>query len=152
MADFSLKSYTDCDGFVDWDAALNAVLQQFGCMTGTIHRVSADDGQLHMVSYAGIPEHVLPMVMRIPIGKGIAGAAAERREPVEICNLQVDDGGVAKPAAKDTKVSGSVAVPVELEDGTLVGTLGIGKVEPYEFTDREKSALAGIASLISAEL
>ena len=91
----------------------------------------------------------MPAVQKIPVGKGIAGAAAEKREPVEICNLQQDDGGVAKPAARDTKVSGSVAVHIESTSGELLGTIGIGKFEPYEFTDEEKAKLTGIASQIA---
>jgi hypothetical protein len=40
-----------------------------------------------------------------------------------MCNLQIDDSGVARPAAKETKVEGSIAVPMLLE-GKLYGTLG----------------------------
>ena len=40
---------------------------------------------------------------------------------------------MTQPAAKKTKVGGSIAVPVEFV-GLLMGTLGIGKLEPYDFT------------------
>ena len=44
-------------------------------------------------------------------------------------------------------VSGSIAVPIFASDSErVIGTLGIGKYAPYEFTDAEKSALAGIAA------
>jgi L-methionine (R)-S-oxide reductase len=69
-------------------------------------------------------------------------------EPVQICNLQTDRSGVAKPAAKKTKVGGSIAVPVEF-GGLLMGTLGIGKHEPYDFTSAEISDLQTIASEIA---
>jgi len=94
-------------------------------------------------------QHILPAVEKIPVGKGIAGVAAEKREPVEICNLQSDTSGVAKPAAKDTKVSGSIAVPIEGKDGKLFGTLGIGKYEPYSFSDSEKLELTEIANQLA---
>jgi putative methionine-R-sulfoxide reductase with GAF domain len=94
----------------------------------------------------------LEKISSIPFGKGIAGAAAERREPVELCNLQLDLGGVAKPDARQTGVSGSLAVPVFSTDSSqVIGTLGIGKFAPYEFTAVEKLRLAEIAARIAGD-
>jgi putative methionine-R-sulfoxide reductase with GAF domain len=124
---------------------LAGVLASFDCQTGTLHR--ADGEFLDLVAQVGVPEPLLPKIARIPFGKGIAGAAAERREPVELCNLQQDLGGVARPDARQTQVSGSLAVPVFSPDGERVlGTLGIGMHAPHDFTDEEKSRLAGIAA------
>jgi L-methionine (R)-S-oxide reductase len=124
---------------------LGEVLGSFGCQTGTLHR--ADGEWLDLVAHAGVPEFLIPKITRIPFGKGIAGAAAERREPVELCNLQQDLGGVARPDARETKVSGSLAVPVFSPDGARVlGTLGIGMHAPHDFTDDEKSRLSAIAA------
>ncbi len=94
----------------------------------------------------------MPVIQAIPVGKGIAGAAAERREPVELCNLQIDTSGVAKPDAKKTQVQGSLAVPVLDSAQELCGTLGIGKREPYEFTEDEKEQLLAIARSIARAL
>jgi L-methionine (R)-S-oxide reductase len=136
---------------IDWDGMLAAILKEFGCQTGTIHRSTADGLTLELVCQTGVPEILLPKISIIPFGKGIAGAAAERAEPVEICNLQADLGGVAKPDARQTGVSGSIAVPVFSEDGKrVIGTLGIGKFTPYEFTIAEKSRLAILATDIAA--
>lgn len=129
------------------DAAtwLAGVLADFSCQTGTLHR--ADGEFLDLIAHIGIPEMLLPKISRIPFGKGIAGAAAERREPVELCNLQQDLGGVARPDARQTQVSGSLAVPVFSPDGAKVlGTLGIGMMAPHDFTDDEKARLAGVAA------
>ena len=136
---------------IDWDGMLAAILAEFGCQTGTIHRTAADGQTLELVCQTGVPASLLEKVSVIPFGKGIAGAAAERAEPVELCNLQADLGGVAKPDARQTGVSGSVAVPVFSKDGTrVIGTLGIGKFIPHEFTIAEKSRLAIIATDIAA--
>ena len=85
------------------------------------------------------------------MGKGIAGVAAERLAPVEMCNLQTDTSGVAKPGAKQTQVQGTLAVPV-LDGGRLCGTLGIGKLVPYDFTEAEKERLMRIAGGMAARL
>jgi putative methionine-R-sulfoxide reductase with GAF domain len=88
----------------------------------------------------------MPVISRIPFGKGIAGAAAASREPVELCNLQKDLGGVAKEGARETKVAGSLAIPIfSLEGGEVIGTLGIGKYVPHDFSDEEKERLAAFA-------
>jgi L-methionine (R)-S-oxide reductase len=133
-----------------YPSLLASTLSAFGCKTGTIHRATADGRHLSLVCQTGVPEALLDKITLIPFGKGIAGAAAERREPVELCNLQQDLGGVARPDARQTGVAGSVAVPI-LADGTgaVIGTLGIGKYVPYEFTDTEKERLAGVAAEIA---
>lgn len=135
---------------IDWNRMLAAILAEFGCQTGTIHRAAADGTTLELVCQSGVPESLLDKVSIIPFGKGIAGAAAERAEPVELCNLQIDLGGVAKPDARQTGVSGSIAVPIFAAEGQrVIGTLGIGKFTPHEFTDAEKSRLAILAADIA---
>lgn len=117
-------------------------MAEFGCQTGTLHR--ADGAWLHLVAKEGVPDFLLDKITLIPFGKGIAGVAAETKAPVELCNLQQDLGGVAKEDARKTGVSGSLAVPILSETGEVIGTLGIGKMEPYEFSEAEKDRLAEI--------
>jgi hypothetical protein len=135
----------------EWQRFLEAVIADFDCTTGTLHQLDPADGLLKLVAQRGIPEALMPMVQAIPVGKGIAGAAAERRAPVEICNLQTDTSGVAKPGAKQTQVQGSLAVPV-LDADRLCGTLGVGKLVPYDFTDAEKQRLINFAAAVANRL
>lgn len=124
---------------------LTEVLAQFNCQTGTLHR-SPDGETLQLITSLGVPAHVLPMIDNIPFGKGIAGVAASTRQPVELCNLQKDLGGVAKEGARATQVSGSLAVPIfSNKDQTVIGTLGIGMSQPHNFSDTEKTSLAELA-------
>ena len=138
-------------GNLDWQAVLTAVIADFGCVTGTLHRFDPTDQHLKLVAQQGIPEVLMPVVQSIPIGKGIAGAAAQTRQPVEMCNLQTDTSGVAKPGAKQTQVQGTLAVPV-LDGDRLCGTLGIGKLVPYEFTSEEKDRLLQVAAEMAQRL
>jgi len=143
-------------GEPDWHAVLVQVLNNFACLTGTLHRTDSSTGLLMLVTQHGIPPHVLPMLLpkidNIPFGKGIAGCAAQRKEAVQLCNLQEDLGGVAKPDAQKTNVQGALAVPIVGSDGKVIGVLGIGKMQPYEFNDSEVSDLNKVAALISPEL
>lgn len=124
------------------ETRLREAMAEFGCQTGTLHR--AEGERLHLVAMAGVPDFLLEKISLIPFGKGIAGVAAETKSPVELCNLQQDLGGVAKEDARKTGVSGSLAVPILSETGEVLGTLGVGKTEPYEFSGAEKDRLAEI--------
>lgn len=131
----------------DWNRILTDILDTFGCQTATIHEATDGDRILTLVCQIGVPESLMDKISSIPFGKGIAGAAAERGEAVELCNLQEDLGGVAKVDARKTGVSGSLAVPVfSKESGEVIGTLGIGKFAPYDFTAAEKQQLVDLAS------
>jgi putative methionine-R-sulfoxide reductase with GAF domain len=140
----------------DWNAVLAQVLQNFGCATGTIHRTDPTTGLLTLIAHQGIPPQVLPMLLpkidNIPFGKGIAGCAAQRKEAVQLCNLQEDLGGVAKPDARKTNVQGALAVPIVSPAGKVVGVLGVGKMSPYEFSEAESAELSACAALMQASL
>jgi putative methionine-R-sulfoxide reductase with GAF domain len=140
----------------DWTAVLARVLANFQCVTGTIHRTEPSTGLLALIAHQGIPPQVLPMLLpkidNIPFGKGIAGCAAQRKEAVQLCNLQEDLGGVAKPDARKTNVQGALAVPIVGADGKVIGVLGIGKMQPYDFTATEIADLKKVAALVSAKL
>lgn len=133
---------------INWQQLLDGIISAFNCTTGTMHLLDKNSMLLKLQAHQGVPSFLLPKMTDIPIGKGMAGIAAERRQPVEMCNLQTDDSGVARPAAKETRVEGSIAVPMLL-DGALYGTLGIGKTVPYDFTKEEVNELLELGAEIS---
>ena len=132
---------------VPWDDVLGALTEHFDCPVGTVHLLDDGDGMLHLKAQRGLPPPVLDKVQVIPLGKGMAGLAAERKEPVQVCNLQTDDSGVAKPGAKMTQMEGSLAAPM-LRDGEVRGTLGIAKPTAYDFSDEETALLMAVGSLL----
>lgn len=136
---------------INWQSVLEATISHFNCSTGTLHFLKSGTSILELQAQKGIPEFLLPKVSAIPIGKGMAGIAAERMKPVEMCNLQTDESGVARPAAKETKVEGSLAAPL-IHDNTLFGTIGIAKPVPYDFTETEISTLMSIGDAICQKI
>lgn len=134
---------------IDWQQVLSLVISRYNCSTGTLHFLEKDTNLLKIEVHQGIPEFLVPKLSEIPIGKGMAGIAAERREAVEMCNLQTDTSGVARPAAKETKVEGSIAAPLIFE-GILYGTIGIAKSVSYNFTLEERNGLLKIGEEISS--
>lgn len=131
--------------------ALDLILSHFDCITGTVHLLG-DGCILELIAQRGIPESILEQVSKIPVGKGMAGIAAERRKPVQVCNLQTDESGDVRPGAKDTRMEGSVAAPMFDEAGALMGTLGVAKPVAYDFSDDEMNLLETLGRTIVGAL
>jgi signal transduction protein with GAF and PtsI domain len=131
-----------------WDRALDRVLARVDCPVGTIHRWDPASRELRLEAQRGLPPPVAEKVQRVPIGKGMAGIAAERRAPVQVCNLQSDDSGVVRPGAKLTFMEGSIACPM-LSGDQLCGVLGVAKPVPYEFTADEVELLLAVGTRLA---
>jgi L-methionine (R)-S-oxide reductase len=136
---------------IPWPTVLEHMTRQFDCPVGTIHLLESSDGMLHLKAQRGLPPPVLDKVAVIPMGKGMAGIAAERREPVQVCNLQTDQSGVVRPGAKMTQMEGSLAAPM-LDGERLCGVLGIAKPVAYDFTPAEQQLLLELGTRIARAL
>jgi signal transduction protein with GAF and PtsI domain len=132
-------------------AAVEEIAGEFEALSCTFHRAIEDHSFLELIAQTGLPPHVAELAVRIPFGKGMAGICAERREPVTMCNLQTDDSGVARPAARDTKVEGAVVVPL-LIGGEVAATIGIGKSREYDYSEGELDALEQCAAALMSSL
>ncbi len=129
---------------------LRLTMEHFHADTGTIHLLEPD-GVLHLkAASAGIPEPVLKAVELVPIGKGMAGLAAQRKEPVSVCNLQTDASGDARPGAKATGMEGALVVPV-IQGNEAVGALGIANRAPRTFSPEEIALLMDIGRAIASQ-
>ena len=100
------------------------ILTELAADSGTIHLLG-DDGVLHLkAASAGLPQVVLDTIKDVPVGKGMAGLAVERKEPVNACNIQTDATGDVRPGARATGLQGSVVVPM-LRGDDAIGALGV---------------------------
>ena len=133
----------------DPSRVLELTLSHLRADTGTLHEIGPD-GLLHLRAWAGeIPEQLLPVIQTIPVGKGIAGLAVERQESVNMCNLQTDQSGDARPGAKKTGVQGSICVPL-MTGGKAVGALGVATQQARDFSDSEIALLLEVGRRLSA--
>lgn len=133
------------------EKVLDEVLERFDAQTGTLHLKDPGRDVLKLEASRGLPPHILEITREIPFGKGIAGECARTGEPVTLCNLQTDTSGVAKPAARQTGVGGSLCVALK-KGGVVVGTLGIGTRHEHDFTPRETRDLQHVAEVLAQEL
>jgi len=123
---------------------LEAIMAQFHADTGSIHLL--EGGVLILKAQVGLPPHIAEIVGRVPVGKGMAGLAFERNEPVSSCNIQADESGSVRPGARDTGVNGAIVVPIRNADGEACGALGIGVRHAYEYTPDETARLLSMAA------
>jgi len=127
---------------------LEEIVRRFHADTGTLHWI--EDGVLVLKGQVGIPPHIVEIVRRVPIGKGMAGLAAERNAPVSACNIQTDASGDVRPRARETGVNGAIVVPVRDAGGNVRGALGIGVHRVYEYTPEETERLLEEAARLAS--
>lgn len=125
---------------------LEDIVRQFDADTASIHLL--EDGVLILKAEVGLPPHIAEIVSRVPVGKGMAGLAAERNEPVSSCNIQTDKTGDVKPGARATGVNGAIVVPIRDANGQVRGALGIGVHREYEYSEEETSQLLDAAATL----
>lgn len=126
---------------------LRLTIEHFKADTGTIHMLESD-GVLHLKAASqGIPEMVLAAVRTVPVGKGMAGLAVERRQPVNVCNIQTDTSGDVRGGAKKTGMEGAIVVPI-MKGDNAVGALGIANRAARNFTEEETALLIDVGRVI----
>jgi len=100
------------------------------------------DGQV-LVMYAGRGRALGDANARIPVGRGLLGRIAERRETVVIDNLR-ELGDVPIPLGAEHVVS-FIGVPV-VDQGRLIGVLYAGSRTPRRFGDDDRQLIELVAS------
>lgn len=131
---------------------VNAWLERFVTghrgVAGTVHR--RRDDVLELVAAFNIPEPVRRVTAEIPKGKGMAGLAFERNQPVQTCNLKTDTTGDVRPGAQVVNAQAAVALPVQDTDGNVRAVVGIAFSEEREIAEPELTTLSRIARELPA--
>jgi GAF domain-containing protein len=131
------------------DSALAAIVRQINADSGTIHLIGGD-GMLHLAAATpGFPEALLETIAVIPVGKGMAGLAVERREPVDACNIQTDRSGDVRPGALSTGLAGAIVVPI-FRGQEVIGSLGVANRAERVFAGNEIDALLAAGRAIAS--
>jgi L-methionine (R)-S-oxide reductase len=82
------------------------------------------------------PFQGLPACVRIPLGKGVCGTAAERRETVLVPNVHQFPGHIACDAASQSEI----VVPM-IAEGELLGVLDIDSPQLNRFDEVDQKYL-----------
>lgn len=125
-------------------------LSNAGAIAGTVHL--HEEGGLRLAAAVNIPEKVRELVAWVPAGKGMAGLALERGEPIQTCNLKEDNSGAVKPGAKAVDARAAVAMPVRNTSGAIVAVVGAAFADEREIESVELARLEENASKVLERL
>ena len=125
------------------DSWLVVFLSSAKAVAGTVHL--CEPGGLRLGAAVNIPPPVQKAVEWVPSGKGMAGLALERGEPVSTCNLREDQTGAVKPGAKAVDAKAAVALPVRDRTGAIVAVVGAAfgderDIQGQELDDLQRAA------------
>ncbi|MCG3089420.1 GAF domain-containing protein [Sporosarcina cyprini] len=101
-----------------------------------------EDGELVLGPFQG-----LPACIRIPLGKGVCGTAAERKETIVVEDVNAFPGHIACDAASQSEI----VVPI-IKDGELIGVLDIDSPELNRFTDDDRQGLEAFVKVLATHL
>lgn len=125
---------------------LESLIAQLGGIAGTVHVQRGED--LYLTAAHNIPPHVAAIVAHVPHGKGMAGVAQVKKEPVQTCNLQTDETGNIKPGAKAVDAQAAIALPVFDEAGRLRAVVGIAWSKEGEIGSAEEQSMMKLAAAL----
>lgn len=80
--------------------------------------------------------------LRIPVGKGVCGTAAERRETVIVADVEAFPGHIAC----DSRTRSEIVSPVIDAEGRLTAVLDVDSTEPDAFDDEDRAGLEAICA------
>jgi hypothetical protein len=125
---------------------LESLIAQLGGMAGTVHVQRGED--LYLTAAHNIPPNVVAIVAHVPHGKGMAGIAQVKKEPVQTCNLQTDETGNIKPGAKAVNAQAAIALPVLDDAGGVRAVVGIAWNHEAEIGAAEQQSMMELASAL----
>lgn len=101
-----------------------------------------EDGELVLGPFQG-----LPACIRIPLGKGVCGTAAERKETIVVEDVNAFPGHIACDAASQSEI----VVPI-IKNGELLGVLDIDSPELNRFSDEDRQGLEAFVEVLAIHL
>lgn len=100
------------------------------------------DGELVLGPFQG-----KPACIRIPVGRGVCGAAAASRETQLVADVHAFPGHIACDAASASEL----VVPV-LHDGALVGVIDLDSPRPARFDAEDAVGIERLAARIAGRI
>lgn len=125
---------------------LESLIAQLGGIAGTVHVQRGED--LYLTASHNIPPNVVAIVAHVPHGKGMAGVAQVKKEPVQTCNLQTDETGNIKPGAKAVNAQAAIALPVLDTADAVRAVVGIAWSHEAEIGAAEQQMMMEMAAAL----
>ena len=88
-----------------------------------------------------------PACIRIPVGHGVCGMAAEKKETLVVKDVHQFPGHIACDGASNSEI----VIPI-IKNGAVFGVLDVDSPEFNRFTDLEKKYLEELVDIIESSL
>lgn len=131
---------------MDAESWLSQLIKDVGAVAGTVHYKSGET--LELRAAVNIPEPVRLITQHIPKGKGMAGLAWERGQPVQTCNLKEDKSGDVRPGAKAVDAKAAIAIPIEGADGEILAVVGVAFMSDGELPAEQVARITAQAKTL----
>ncbi|WP_102263883.1 GAF domain-containing protein [Mesobacillus jeotgali] len=116
----------------------SALLNQFLDRVNWVGFYLMEDGELVLGPFQG-----LPACVRIPLGKGVCGTAASKKQTVRVEDVHAFPGHIACDAASQSEI----VVPM-VKDGQVIGVLDIDSPEKNRFDELDQQKLEEFVSVL----
>ncbi|HEY4553348.1 MAG TPA: GAF domain-containing protein [Bacillaceae bacterium] len=116
----------------------SALLGQFLDRINWVGFYLMEQGELVLGPFQG-----LPACVRIPMGKGVCGTSAEKKETMVVPDVHAFPGHIACDAASQSEI----VVPL-IKNGELLGVLDIDSPEKNRFDDTDRAGLEKFAETL----
>jgi GAF domain-containing protein len=100
-------------------------------------------GELHLGPYVGKPSPH----MRIPLGRGICGAAATERQTIVVDDVNADP----RYLACSLETQSEIVVPI-MRDGTVLGEIDIDSDRKAAFGEADRRLLESLAAALAGKM
>ncbi|WAA11698.1 GAF domain-containing protein [Fervidibacillus halotolerans] len=116
----------------------SALLNQFLDRINWVGFYLLEDQQLVLGPFQG-----LPACVRIPIGKGVCGTAAKRKEPIIVPDVHDFPGHIAC----DANSRSEIVIPM-IKNGELIGVLDIDSPKKNRFDEEDQKYLVEFTEVL----
>lgn len=89
-----------------------------------------------------------PACIRIPLGRGVCGSAAEKRETIRVDDVNAFTDHIACDGASQSEI----VVPLLTQAGELIGVLDVDSPTQNRFDAEDQNGIETLATIISAKL
>ncbi|WP_255452119.1 GAF domain-containing protein [Sporosarcina sp. ANT_H38] len=120
----------------------SALLNQFFDRVNWVGFYLMDESELVLGPFQG-----LPACIRIPLGKGVCGTAAETKKSIIVPDVNAFPGHIACDAASQSEI----VIPI-IKDGVLLGILDIDSPELNRFTEADQAGLEQLVEVLVKHL
>ncbi|WEG13873.1 GAF domain-containing protein [Pullulanibacillus sp. KACC 23026] len=93
------------------------------------------------------PFQGLPACIRIPIGKGVCGTAAEKGQTIRVEDVNHFQGHIACDAASQSEI----VIPIK-KKGALIGVLDIDSPSTKRFSEADQKGLEQLVATLTEQL